>query len=151
MSAVEALYAEIEAPAAEGFSFVVPGIPTPWARAGGGKSVVRFTPAKQRTAMGALKLICASAMKGAAPFDGPLRLEVIAAYPWPASWSAKKRAAPWARWKTSRPDIDNVCLKIVGDALNGVAWLDDAQIASAHSWKIYDAMPGLRVKVERLS
>ena len=38
---------------------------------------------------------------------------------------AKKATAVW---KSSKPDADNLA-KIVADALNGIAWGDDAQIA----------------------
>lgn len=130
-----------------GFSFVVPGIPTPWARAGGGLTVHRFTPAKQRAAMRAIGLIARAAMHGARPLEGPIRLEVIATYAWPASWSARRRREPAAKWKTSRPDFDNALFKLVADSLNGVAWIDDAQVAAAHGWKMYGDMPGLAVRV----
>lgn len=131
-------------------SFVVPGEPTPWARAGGGRSVVRFTPAKQRNYMGAVKLFCANAMRGAAPFDGPLSIRVSAVYAWPASMSAKKRSAPGAAWKISRPDIDNCCLKLVADSLNTVAFTDDARICSAHLYKYYGDFPALHVEIRKL-
>lgn len=130
--------------------FTVPGIPTPWARAGGGSSVVRFTPAKQRSAMGVIKLIGSQAMAGARPLEGPVSLEVVAVYPWPASWSRKRRLEPAAKWKTSRPDVDNVCIKIVADALNGVCFLDDAQIAYVRASKVYGDFPGLTVRIGSL-
>ena len=142
------LPAPADATGPTGFSFTVPGIPTPWARTGGGKTVARFTPAKQGNAAGAIKLLCSAAMRGARPFEGPVRLTVTAAYPWPKSWSARKRAAQG--WKTSRPDVDNL-VKLIADSLNGVAWLDDAQIAEEHICKIYDFRPGLLVKVEMLT
>lgn len=130
-------------------SFVVPGIPTPWARAGG-RGGIRFTPAKQRSFAAAVKTICAAAMLGAPPLTGPVEMRVMAIYPWPKSWSPRKRAAPGASWKTSRPDIDNCCHKLVADALNGIAWTDDALIVSAHAWKCYGDLPGLRVKITTL-
>jgi Holliday junction resolvase RusA-like endonuclease len=137
------------APRATSFEFFVPGIPTPWARAGGGKTVVRFTPNKQRSAMGDIKLFCQRAMAGSAPIaEKPVSLQAWAFYPWPASWSAKKRAA--TVWKMSRPDLDNVTIKIVADALNGVAWIDDGQIAQAMLTKQYSDKPGLFVRVEAL-
>ena len=131
------------------FEFVVPGEPTPWARAGGGKSVVRFTPAKQRNYMGAVKLFCANAMRGSAPLDGPIKVTIHAVYQWPASWSAKKRAKH-GPWKITRPDIDNCCLKLVADALNTLAWTDDARICSTQLYKYYDDIPCLRVCVRSL-
>lgn len=114
-------------------------------------TVHRFTPAKQRAAMKAIRLIAQAAMRGASPLEGPIRLEVIGTYPWPATWSARRRREPAAKWKTSRPDFDNALFKLVADSLNGVAWTDDAQIAAAHGWKMYDDMPCLKVKVGALA
>lgn len=45
-----------------------------------------------------------------------------------------------------RPDLDNL-FKIVADALNGVAYQDDAQIVEAHLLKMYDDSDGLWVLV----
>jgi Holliday junction resolvase RusA-like endonuclease len=132
------------------FRFIVPGEPTPWARAGGGKSVVRFTPAKQRNYMGAVKLFCSAAMKGASPLDGPIAISVNAVYAWPASWNAKRRAQPNARWKISRPDLDNCSLKLLADALNTVAWTDDARICMAILRKYYGDFPQLEVSIRGL-
>jgi hypothetical protein len=70
--------------------FTIPGEAVPWARAGShGK--FKFTPAKQRNYMGALKMFCARAMQGGAPLQGPIELSVMAMYEWPKSW---KREAP---------------------------------------------------------
>lgn len=132
------------------FEFQVPGEPTPWARAGGGKTMVRFTPAKQRNYMGAVKLFCSAAMKGMPPLDGPIELTVIATYAWPASWSPKRRTRQ-TQWKISRPDLDNCCMKLLADALNTVAWTDDARICVAHLYKKYGEFPSLRVRVRSLA
>lgn len=59
--------------------------------------------------------------------QGPLRLVVTAWFPRPKSKTWKTRPMP-AYFHESKPDFDNV-LKAVADALNGVAWGDDAQIA----------------------
>lgn len=57
---------------------------------------------------------------------GPIGLEVRVWQQPPVSWSKKKRER--AVWITGKPDCDNV-LKLIGDALNKVAWGDDSQIA----------------------
>jgi Holliday junction resolvase RusA-like endonuclease len=137
-----------DTPLAPSISFTVPGIPTPWARAAGGATRARFTPARQRSAAATITQYCWLAMRGGRPLEGPVCLMVRAIYPWPASWSARKRARPGTQWKTSRPDVDNVCIKIVADALNGVAFIDDAQIVEVHAWKIYGEFPGLQVIIE---
>jgi Holliday junction resolvase RusA-like endonuclease len=133
-----------------GISFTVPGLPVPWARAAGGATRARFTPAKQRSAAGAIKLIAQAAMRGARPLEGPVRLEVIAIWPWPKTWSAKKRDGRSDVWKTSRCDVDNVA-KLVSDSLNGVAWIDDAQIVDLRAAKLYGDFPKLAVKIEALT
>lgn len=125
--------------------FVIPGVPTAWARAGA-KGAIRFTPAKQRSFMAAVRTIGAAAMRGAPPLSGAIELSVKAAYPWPKSATPKKRAVPGAHWKTSRPDADN-CAKIIADALNGIAFQDDAQITSLHVWKVMDDRPSLTVRI----
>lgn len=133
------------------FTFAVPGEPTPWARAGGGKTMVRFTPAKQRNYMGAVRQFCAAAMRGTPPLDGPIELTVVAVYAWPVSFSAKRRVRLGSEWKISRPDIDNACIKLLADALNTVAWTDDARICVAHLYKKYGDFPQLHVRVKSLT
>ena len=126
----------------------MPGEAVPWARAGGGKTTARFTPAKQRNYMAALRTICAAAMRGP-PIDDSVGLEVHAVYQWPASWSTRKRAKN--RWKVSRPDLDNCALKLVEDSLQTVAWTDDARVCLAILLKYYDDTPQLRVSIVRLN
>lgn len=126
--------------------FTVPGEAVPWARSGGGRTVVRFTPARQRNYMAVLKDFGAIAMAGRPPLDGPVELSLMAVYGWPKSWSKARREAAGARWKTSRPDADNLS-KIVKDALNTIVWRDDAQVASAHIWKQYGDVPRLAVRI----
>lgn len=60
---------------------------------------------------------------------GPLRIIVNTWFPRPKSKTWKTQPMP-AYFHTAKPDCDNV-LKAVLDALNGVAWVDDAQISSA--------------------
>jgi Holliday junction resolvase RusA-like endonuclease len=59
-------------------------------------------------------------------------------------WRAQSKRAPVAR--PSRPDIDN-CVKLVSDALNGVAWVDDAQVVEVHARKFYGPDPCTRIRV----
>ena len=46
-----------------------------------------------------------------------------------------------------KPDVDNI-VKVVADALNGVAYHDDTQIVSVSAKKVYAASEGLDVIVE---
>ena len=129
-------------------TFTVPGDPVPWARAGA-KGALRFTPPRQRAFAKGIKILAKAAMRGREPITGPVELSVKAIYQWPQSWSAKKRAEPLARWKTSRPDEDNL-KKIVQDALNEIVFVDDAQVCSGHCWKMYGDQAGLLIRVRPL-
>jgi len=127
-------------------SFSIPGEAVAFARAGkNGKR--HFTPSKQAAFMGAVKLFAQRALAGQEPFEGPVRIAVRADYLHPASWSAKKKAA--TVWKTSKPDADNIA-KLLKDALNKVAFHDDAQVAELIVQKRYAPFACLTVSVERL-
>jgi Holliday junction resolvase RusA-like endonuclease len=97
--------------------------------------------------MGAVKMFASQAMAGAAPINGPVELSIRATYLVPASWPAKRRAT--AMWKASKPDADNLG-KIVADALNSLAYADDAQVASLIVQKRYGPIAGLTVSVAPL-
>jgi len=114
-------------------------------------SGVAYTPAATRNFEGSLKYMAQLAMKGAPPIEGPLKVEVLAAFSIPQSWSNKKKAAAMAGLirPTGKPDADNV-LKSAGDALNQVVWRDDAQIVIATIAKRYSDRPRLWITVEPL-
>lgn len=128
--------------------FTVPGDIVPWARAGKhGK--FQFTPTKQRNFMGVIRSAAAQAMGDVRPANGPMGLQVVAVYAWPKSTTKRRRADPAGAWKTTKPDDDNIG-KIVRDCLNGIAFVDDAQVCRSSSWKVFGERPGLRVIVETL-
>lgn len=86
---------------------------------------------------------------GAQPVACPVRLTIIVYRSRPPSYpqrATKTKPWPWA-WIT-RPDRTNY-EKIVEDALNGICWLDDAQIIDGVTLKRWGA-PGVRVIVEEL-
>lgn len=76
--------------------------------------------------------------------EGPLALRVNIRLQHPKRFSLKMRNA--AVWPMGKPDLDNV-LKLVGDALNGIAYKDDAQIASAYIERLYDSRQPEQVQV----
>ena len=125
----------------------VPGIPCGWARARGGKTTHHYTADKQRAAGEVIAYGAKAAMKGCPPLTGPVRLNLIAVYPWPKSWSAKKRAAN--PWKVTKPDADNL-QKLPMDSLNGIVWVDDAQVCEWTGAKDYGEMPGLHITITPL-
>lgn len=92
--------------------------------------IANYTPANHP--VNAFKQACQLTAKTAmcGPLlDGPIRLNVLAVFSRPSSMIWKKREMPRVR-KTTKPDFDNVA-KALCDALTGIVWKDDAQIASA--------------------
>ena len=59
------------------------------------------------------------------PFSGPLDVTIVTSRQLPKSTPKSVIREP----DTHKPDVDNIA-KVVLDALNGVAWLDDAQVTS---------------------
>lgn len=83
------------------------------------------------------------------PMTGPLVISLLIAVSIPASMSKKKKAliASGDLLPIKKPDYDNVA-KVVGDALESVAYKRDAQIVSAVINKDYSDRPRLEIKIE---
>ncbi len=107
-----------------------------------------WTPAATKQAENAIACLWA-AEHGNAMLDGTLRMIVRAEYEPPASWSAKKRQESWGQLKPTKPDCDNV-FKLVADALEGVAYANDARIADAGVSKRYGPEDRLTITVEAI-
>lgn len=108
------------------FVFEIPGDPVPWARAGQSKNGrAKFTPDRQKAHM--RRIAWEAKAAGVKPIEGAVVLEVTCIYRTPESWPKKKRLAAIGGFKTSKPDASNE-LKIIEDALNGIAYKDDAQV-----------------------
>ncbi|NGM17745.1 RusA family crossover junction endodeoxyribonuclease [Eggerthellaceae bacterium zg-893] len=65
-----------------------------------------------------------------AGFKGPVAVSLVSHRRVPKSWPARRRGEQ----DTMKPDADNV-LKLVADALSGVAYADDRQIVAAQAFK----------------
>jgi len=81
------------------------------------------------------------------PFiTGPVSMEIVAYFGTPASASKKKVSAMLQGLihPTKKPDCDNI-IKIICDALNGLAYKDDAQIVHVSIRKQYAAIPHVDV------
>lgn len=76
----------------------------------------------------------------------PLTLEITAVFGVPERFSkaVRLKMLAWEIRPTKRPDADNIA-KIVADALNGVAWHDDAQVVNMAVSKVYGETPEVRV------
>ena len=94
-------------------------------------------PTKSRTWKHTAQSYLAAAMAGARPFAGPLAAVMVFRFTLPRSrW--KKRAPLERSWKPGRPDADNAW-KILADACQGIAFLDDAQLCDVRVLKHYGA------------
>lgn len=83
-----------------------------------------------------------------AAHEGPVEISVVASYVPAPSWAKWKRAAAIAgMWRcVVKPDWDNVG-KLVTDALNKVAYVDDSQVFDARVFKQYDDSARLLVRI----
>lgn len=81
-----------------------------------------------------------------------IKVKIFAFYPIPKSFSKKKtnEALSCMIYPTTKPDCDNI-IKIVLDALNGVAYYDDKQVVSVMCEKYYSEKGRLFVTVEELN
>ena len=126
----------------------IPGEPVPWARARKhGK--VHFTPAHVRAWQADASVLSRIAMKGRKPFEGGVRLSLVAVFPVPKSWSKKKRQAALDGLvqHISRPDLDNL-IKCFKDCANQVIYRDDSQVCRVDATKLYGEKPGVYVVVK---
>ena len=81
----------------------------------------------------------------------PLEVAVLAFFAPPKSVSQKVRALMLNGeiLPTKRPDGDNV-IKVVLDALNGVAFHDDGQVCKIYFEKMYAETPEVRVLIKNI-
>lgn len=86
-------------------------------------------------------------MRGRPPTANPVALLVHVFRPVPQSWSKSDHDAALvgAHLPTDKPDWDNYGK--ITDALNGIAWLDDAQVVDGRCIKRYSERPALRIEV----
>lgn len=83
------------------------------------------------------------------PLIEPIEIIVTAYYPIPKSTTKKNTELMLANLirPTKKPDSDNI-EKIIYDALNGVAFSDDALIVDNHTHKYYSNEPRVEVIIE---
>lgn len=88
-----------------------------------------FTPAE--TVAYEKKIRAAYLAEGGTMMAGPLEMRVAIVLGLP-----KKTDKFAGQWCEKRPDVDNV-IKIVCDALNGVAYQDDSSVTVVSAWKTW--------------
>lgn len=110
-----------------------------------------YTPETTRTYEAQLRYAAMQSMSGRLPLDGPVQVDMTAAFAIPKGYSRTKRKDALAGLVRPcvKPDADNT-LKLC-DAMNGVVWGDDKQIVTATIRKLYSERPGLTIRVEPLT
>jgi len=88
-----------------------------------------------------LSVMAKVAMKGRPKLEGPLRFTVEFFY--------KAKVKLWDTWRTKRPDLTNL-EKAIEDALQGVWFDDDSQIASKISLKKFGSRTVVVITVEEI-
>lgn len=83
------------------------------------------------------------------PLTGPVKINIVAVFEMPKSWSNKKRLAMNGQPHCSKPDRDNVD-KAICDGLNRIAWVDDAQVADGRTVKKWGLSSFTFVKIEAI-
>lgn len=88
---------------------------------------------------------------GAVPLIGSVKMDIAFFLETPKSWSRKQQAAANRREirPVKRPDLDNL-IKLIQDALNGIAYHDDKQIQEITARKYYSAKPRTVITVSDL-
>lgn len=132
--------------------FDVPGKPQGKARArtvrNNGKTL-SYTPDNTVLYENLIKTCYMSASKKIYESKEPLSIHITAYFSPPVSTSKKKCAMMLAgsEYPVKKPDADNIA-KVVCDALNGVAYLDDTQVCCLTVDKKYGPIAKLSIKIE---
>lgn len=134
-------------------TFTIPGIPMGKGRpkfARRGRFVSTYTPEKTANYETLVKWYYEQESHGQA-LQGQIRADIVAYYPIPKSASKKEQAMMRGQTMrpTKKPDADNV-LKICCDALNALAYADDAQIVDARIQKYFSDEPRVVVELSEL-
>lgn len=132
--------------------FFVPGQPQGKGRAKvttRGRYAHAYTPAKTVAYEDLIKTFFCN--NNCQRLNGVLDLTVKAFYKIPQSFSRKKRndALNGNLTPQTKPDVDNI-LKVVCDALNGLAYEDDKQIVHQEIFKFYSDYPRLEIEIKEI-
>ena len=135
--------------------FVIPGEPQGKGRpkfSRQGNFVKTYTPAKTENYEAHIKACFMASGAGMIPQGVEIGMEITAFYSIPKSTS-KKRAALMREGvirPAKTPDFDNVA-KVICDALNKIAYYDDAQIVEAAFAKFYADEPRVVVRLWKIN
>lgn len=139
------------------FTFFVPGIPV-----AKGSARAFYAPKqkrafarqdnaeKQRPWVSAI--IDAATKAEVLMYDGPVEVRIGFHMPRPKSHlnSKGQLQAGAPTYCPKRPDLDKL-ERCVLDALTGIAWTDDCQVAAVRTFKVYAEKPGADIFIEGIS
>jgi Holliday junction resolvase RusA-like endonuclease len=128
--------------------FVIPGVARGKQRPRATRTGRVYTPKQTVNQEAYIKMLAATAMRGLAPFVGPLEATFSISVAIPKSFTRQQRKLidEGNLYPTSKPDIDNV-VKLLCDAMNGVVYGDDKQIVDLYVSKIYEDSASTTVMV----
>lgn len=107
--------------------FVVPGCPVSWMVQTKRLGQFLRPVTHDRTISWQARVAAVAQQAGVRPVEGPVELRAVFRFAWPTSkWKKKSPRGP--AWRDSKPDLTNLT-KALEDALKGIAWKDDAQVA----------------------
>lgn len=131
-----------------GIEIIIEGEPVAQGRPRMTRSGHVFTPQKSREYREKVVLAARKKMNGQMPVSFALCVEIIVCRGIPISWSKKKRqqALQGEIKPVVKSDIDNYC-KMVMDGMNGIVYVDDAQVVQLKAEKIYAKEPKVIARV----
>lgn len=117
-----------------------------------GGYVRTYTPAKTINYENYVKIEYQTQSKIFFPKERKLRAEIVAYYGIPKSVSKKKSQAmeDGVIRPLKKPDLDNIA-KIILDALNGIAFVDDSQICELYVTKFYSTKPRVVLELKEIN
>ena len=133
-------------------NFMVEGTPVPKGRprfARRGKFVSTYSPKTTVDYETKVAEAAQLAMGSSEPLETPVGAYIYITLPIPVSYSKKRKQECLSgnERPTKKSDIDNYC-KAVFDGMNGIVFLNDSQIVSLHSTKVYGTIGMVEVMVK---
>lgn len=122
-------------------AFIIPGKPFGKQRPRvtvNGKYAHAYTPEKTKTYEELIRAEYLKQCNGKFEKNIPITISIVALFEPPKSDSQKQKNKKINNviYATKKPDWDNIA-KVICDALNGIAWVDDSQIVSGTVAKYY--------------
>lgn len=130
------------------FDFVIPGEPKGKGRPRFTRSGHPYTPGKTIEYENLVRMAFAEKYPNAEPLTGEVFVTIMTYFAIPKSVSKKKRELMVNNVvnPTKKPDLDNIAKSIL-DSLNGLAFVDDAQVVWMAICKSYAVNPRAEVMI----